>query len=308
MKKNMIRFFALLLAMMLGCGFAMAEDKITIGFSHCNLSISWMADLQTLVEKKAEELGVELILANANNNTSKQIADVENLLMQGVDGILMDAVDSSAAVAVVETIAAQGVPVASTDRAIPSDKIVTFATGDNRAAGREVGKFCAETLGGKGKVVLLLGPLGLDPVIQRSEGFKEIIAEYPDIEIVSEQVANNDRATAVSVMENILTATPEIDFVFATNDEMVLGAINAMKAANRLEGVKTATVGGHAESFTSILNGEMTACIYYPSSMGAVALENLVAHIKGEEVENKVVVESACVTIDNAAEFLASVQ
>lgn len=324
MKKRILRTIALLLALCLmatvfvGCSntdsnepettdeikATEAEKTYKIGFSHCNLSIAWMADLQSLVEKKAAELGVELIVANADNDSNKQVSDVENLIQQGVDGILIVAVDSNTAAAAVEKATEAGIPVAAASRAIESDDVVCFSTGDDLDAGREAGRYCAEVLNGEGKVVLLQGPLGLNPVVLRTQGFKEAIAEYPGIEIVAEQVADNDRATAVTVMENILTANSDIDFVFATNDEMTLGAINAMKAADRLNGVYTITVGGHEETFTSIKNGEMSACVYYPSSMGATALENLVKYLNGEVVDAKIVVPCARVTQENVDEYL----
>ena len=279
-----------------------------IGFSHCNLTILWMAELQTHVEKKAKELGVDLIITNANDDKNKQVTDVENLLSQGIDGLLIVPVDSKAAVQLVDMATAKGVPVTVASRAIAADAVVSFATGDDLEAGRLVGQYFADVLGGKGNIVLLPGPLGLNPVILRTQGFKEVLAKYPDMKIVAEQVADNNRAKAVTVTENILTANPKIDAVFGTNDEMALGAYIAMKAAGRANEAKIATVGGHMETFTSIKNGEMSACVFYPNTMGARALELLVDHLNGKTVAKKDIVPSALITKDNVDQYIAALK
>ena len=279
-----------------------------IGFSHSNLTIAWMAELQTHVEKKAEELGVELIVTNANDDPQQQITDVENLLSQGIDGLLIVPVDSQSAVTLVDMATEKGVPVTCASRAIPSPDVVSFATGDDYEAGKLVGQYFADELGGKGKIVLLLGQLGLDPVIKRMTGFKEVLEQYPDMEIVSEQVADNNRAKAVSIMENILTAQPEIDAVFGTNDEMALGSYIAMKAAGRGDEALIATVGGHMETYTSIKNHEMDAVVFYPNTMGARALELLVDYLNGEEVPQVEVVPSVLITIQNVDEYIEALQ
>ncbi len=297
---------------------AVAEEEVAeveepaktykIGFSHSNLTILWMAELQTHVEKMAETLNVELIVTNANDDAQKQITDVENLLSQDIDGLLIVPVDSQSAVTLVEMATAKGVPVTCASRAIPSDDVISFATGDDLQAGREVGKYFAEALGGEGKVVLLLGQLGLDPVIKRMTGFKEVLADYPEIEIVAEQVADNNRAKAVSIMENILTAQPEIDAVFGTNDEMALGSYIAMKAAGRGDEALIATVGGHMETYTSIKNNELDAVVFYPNTMGARALELLVEYLNGNEVPKVDVVPSVLITLDNVDQYIEALQ
>jgi len=284
------------------------KKPLKIGFSHCNLTILWMAELQTHVEKKAKELGVELVITNANDDKNKQVTDVENLISQGVDGLLIVPVDSNAAITLVEKAQAAKLPVAVASRAIASDYVLTFATGDDLEAGRLVGQYFADKLGGKGNIVFLPGPLGLNPVILRSQGFKEILAKYPDMKIVAEQVADNNRAKAVTVMENILTANPKIDAVFGTNDEMALGAFIAMKAAGRENEALIATVGGHMETFTSIKNGEMDGCVFYPNTMGARAFELLVDFLNGKTVPKKEVVPSALITKENVDQYIAALK
>ena len=284
------------------------EKTLKIGFSHINLNMAWMAEAKVLVEKKAKELGVELIITNANNDKQQQITDVENLISQNVDGLLIAPVDGNAAVPAVEKAIAAGIPVVATIRACPSEGIISFVTGDDLEAGREAGKYIADFIKNKGNVVELIGPLGASPFILRSQGFNEVISGIPGIKLVAQQNAEALRAKAISIMENILTVNPKIDAVFGANDEMAIGAFNAMKSAGRENEAMIITVGGMSETFESIKKGEVDDCIYYPSSMSARGLELLVDHLNGKEVPEKEVVPCALITKDNVEEYITMVK
>ncbi len=275
-----------------------------IGFSHINLNMAWMAEVNTLVEKKADELGIELISSHADNDPQQQITDVENLLAQDIDGLLLAPVDGEAAIPAIEQAKAQGVPVVVIIRSTTSTDIVSFITGDDIAAGEQSAQFIVDELGGEGKVVELVGALGASPFINRSAGFNDIMAENTGIEIVAQQNADSLRTEAVSVMETILTAQPEIDFVFGANDEMALGAYEAVNAAGRAEDIKIITVGGHIETYTAIKEGRLHACIAYPTTMGPEGLQVLVDHLDGKEVEEKVVVPVAVITAENVQDYI----
>jgi ribose transport system substrate-binding protein len=283
---------------------APAAKVYKIGFSHINLNMAWMAEVNTLVAKKAKELGVELIATNADNNKQKQITDVENLLAQGIDGLLLAPVDGSAVVPAIEMANKAGVPVVVVIRGTPSTDIVSFITGDDISAGQQSAQFIIDKLGGKGNVVELVGALGATPFINRSKGFNEVMAKNPNVKIVAQQNAESLRAKAVSVMESIITANPVIDAVFGANDEMALGAYEALKAANKAEGVKIVTVGGHMETYTAIKEGRLFACIAYPTTMGPRGLEVLLDHLNGKSVQAKEVVPVSIITKENVQKYI----
>jgi ribose transport system substrate-binding protein len=280
------------------------NDPIKIGFSQMMLNAAWMSELKMLTERKAEELGVELVYANAENDKQKQIADVENLLSQGIDLLLLAPVDGTAAVPAIEKANEAGVPVVIGIRATPAEDIVSFVNGDDLVAGRAAADYIATMLGGKGKVVELVGPLGASPFILRSQGFNDVVATYPEIEIVGQQVADANRAKAVSVMENIMASAPEINAVFGANDEMAFGAYEALKAAGREKDVVIIGVGGTLETFEAIRDGILTADISYPTAMGPDALELGVKYLRGEDVPNRVVVPVSLITKGNVQHWL----
>ena len=280
------------------------DDPIKIGFSQMMLNAAWMGELKMLTERKAEELGIELLYANAENDKQKQISDVENLLAQNIDLLLLAPVDGTAAVPAIEKANEMGIPVVIAIRATPAKDIVSFVNGDDIVAGRSAADYIATKLGGKGKVVELVGPLGASPFILRSEGFGDVISHYPEIEIVGKQVADANRAKAVSVMENIMAAAPQIDAVFGANDEMAFGAYEALKAAGREKGVVIIGVGGTLETYEGIRDGILTAAVVYPNTMGPDALELAVKYLRGEDVPNRVVVPVSLVTKDNVQYWL----
>ena len=159
--------------------------------------------------------------------------DVENLITKNPDAIIIDTCDSDAIVSSIEACNEAGIPVFTMDREANGGDVISHIGYDAIKSGKLAGQFLVDSLGGKGKIVELQGIMGTNVAQQRSEGFNSVIAENPDMEIVACQVADFDRAKAMSVMENILQANPEIDGLYAANDEMLLGALEAMDAAGR---------------------------------------------------------------------------
>lgn len=159
------------------------------------------------------------------------------------------------------------------DRASNGGKVVCHIASDNVAGGRMAGEFVAKLLGGKGKVVELEGIVGTSAARDRGKGFEEAIAKYPGIKLVAKQTANFNRAEGLIVMENILQAHPDIDAVFAQNDEMALGAIEAIKAAGLLGKIYVVGFDAIDDAVEAVKKGEMAATIaQQPYKMGELAV------------------------------------
>ncbi|WP_138160539.1 ribose ABC transporter substrate-binding protein RbsB [Peptoniphilus catoniae] len=267
---------------------ASAEGK-TVGFVISTQTNPFFVTLKEGAEKKAKELGVELIVLDSQDDSAKAASNMEDLITRGVDLIIVNPTDSDAIVPSVEAANEAGIPVITVDRVSNGGEVVTSVASDNVAGGKMAGQFIIDKLGGKGKVVELEGISGANSAIERGQGFNEAI-EGSDIEVVAKQTADYDRVKGLEVMENILQSQAEIDAVFAHNDEMALGALEAIKASGR----DMIVVGFDAtdDAVASVEAGELAATIaQQPGLMGEKAIEAAISVINGETVESSIPVD-----------------
>lgn len=257
----------------------------TLGLSISTLNNPFFVDLKEGAEAKAAELGVRLIVLDAQNDPSRQLAQVEDLIAQRVDAILINPTDSSAIVPAVLAANRAGIPVLTVDRGADGGQVASHIASDNVAGGRMAGELIAQILGGRGRVVELEGIPGTSAARDRGTGFNEVIRRYPGIEVVARQEAGFDRARGLTVMENILQAQPRIDAVFAHNDEMALGAITAIEAAGRQAAIKVVGFDATADAVKAVQEGRMLATIAQkPRLMGELGVETAVKLLSGQQV------------------------
>ena len=233
--------------------------------------------------QKANELGYELIVLDSQNDPSKELGNVEDLLVKGVDVLLINPTDSDAVVSSVRAANRSKIPVVTLDRAANGGKVVSHVASDNVLGGEVAGNYIVEKLGGKGKVVELEGIPGTTAARDRGEGFNKAIAGK--LEVVAKQSADFDRTKGLTVMENILQAQPEINAVFAHNDEMALGALKAIEASGRKNIV---VVGFDAtdDAVAAVKDGKLSATVAQkPAEIGAIGVEVADKIIKKEAVQ-----------------------
>ena len=236
--------------------------------------------------QKANELGYELIVLDSQNDPSKELGNVEDLLVKGVDVLLINPTDSDAVVSSVRAANRSKIPVVTLDRAANGGKVVSHVASDNVLGGEVAGNYIVEKLGGKGKVVELEGIPGTTAARDRGEGFNKAIAGK--LEVVAKQSADFDRTKGLTVMENILQAQPEINAVFAHNDEMALGALRAIEASGRKNIV---VVGFDAtdDAVAAVKDGKLSATVAQkPAEIGAIGVEVADKIIKKEAVQENV--------------------
>ncbi len=260
-----------------------------IGLIVSTLNNPFFVDLKEGAVAKAEELGLEIAILDSQNDSARELANVEDLLTQGVDVILINPTDADAVVNAIKAANSKGVPVITLDRGAAAGDVVTHIASDNVAGGVMAGEYISELLGGAGKVVELEGIAGTSAARDRGQGFNDAIGGT-DIEVVARQVADFDRTKGLTVMENILQAQPEIDAVFAHNDEMALGALKAVQASGR----EILVVGFDAtdDAVKAVESGEMAATVaQQPSLIGSLGVESAVKVLQGESLEAYVPVE-----------------
>ncbi|ADA67855.1 MULTISPECIES: ribose ABC transporter substrate-binding protein RbsB [Thermotoga] len=261
-----------LLALVLVFGVAFSA-KYVVGLSLSTLNNPFFVTLRDGAVEAAEKLGIELIVLDAQDNPAKQLNDIEDLIQKKVDLIIVNPTDSDAIVSAVESANEAGIPVITVDRASNGGKVVCHIASDNVEGGRMAARYIAKVLNGKGKVVELVGIPGTSAARDRGKGFEEELAKYPGLQLVAKQTANFNRAEGLTVMENILEAHPDIDAVFAQNDEMALGAIEAIKAAGKLDDIIVVGFDAIPDAIEAIKKGEMEATIaQQPYLMGQLAV------------------------------------
>ena len=276
----------------------MAEG-IKIGCSIADLANVFYADI-TDGMKGAMNAEDELIITDAAFDQAKQIADIEDMIQQGVSVMLVDPVDSAAIRASLEACAAAGIPVVAFNSPCDDKDLVacTVAT-DNYMAGTLIGAALAEALGGEGKIAMLTYDVAV-VCWDRAEGFVEGISAFPGMEVVVRQEITPGTDTALPVMENILQAYPEITGVFCLNDPSAIGAAAAVQAAGLGDTIKIVGVDGSDDGKAAIADGRMLAsAAQSPVDIGRLSIESAYAILAGEEVEKDVKVPSFLVDINN---------
>lgn len=271
------------------------EETKKIGLVVSTLNNPFFVTLKEGAEKKAKEMGYELIVLDSQNDPSKDISNVEDLITKGVSVILLNPTDSDAVANAVKAANAAKIPVVTLDRAANGGDVVAHVASDNIAGGKMAADFVIEKLGGKGSVVELQGIAGTSAARDRGKGFNDQIATNKDIKIVASQPADFDRTKGMNVMENILQAQPEINAVFAHNDEMALGAQKAVEASKR----DIIIVGFDAvdDAVKAVEEGKMAATVaQQPELIGSIGIETADKVIKNEKVEKSIPVELKLIT------------
>lgn len=264
------------------------DGSFKIGLSVSTLNNPFFVTLSDGAKAKAEELGATLTVVDAQDNAAKQASDVEDLIQQGVDLILINPTDSEAVVATVEAANAADIPVITVDRSSEGGDVVAHIASDNIAGGELAGEYLLELVGEGAQVVELEGIAGSSAARDRGEGFNNIANEKLDV--VAKQTANFNRAEGLTVMENILQGNPDVKAVFAHNDEMALGALEAIEAA----GKDILVVGFDAteDAVKSVEDGKLAGTVAQkPDLIGQKAVEAAIKSLKGEKVEASIPVE-----------------
>jgi len=260
---------------------AQAADKLALVLS--TLNNPFFVTLRDGAAAKAKELGYDLVVLDSQNDPAKELSNVEDVLNQNVKLVMLNPADSDAAKSSVLAANHKNVPVITLDRSANGGDVVTHIASDNVAGGRMAADLVIKKLGGKGKVVELEGVPGASAARDRGKGFGDELATAPGIKIIASQTANFDRTQGLNVMENILQAQPDIDAVFAQNDEMALGAVKAIQAANR----KMIVVGFDAtdDARAAIKAGAMYGTIaQQPAMIGSLGVEAADKVLKGQSV------------------------
>lgn len=284
-----------------------SQEKILIGFSQATMNHPFRIAMVEGNRNYAKENypDVDFVATDGQNTSSKQVADVEDLIAKKPKVLIVSPLTEEALTPAVKKAMDMGIPVVTLDRKV-NTKVTCHIGAKNYPMGVLAGEFIAKALNGKGNIIEIQGTAGASATVERDKGFRDTIKKYPGMKIIAEQYCDYVREPAMKFMEDMLQRFPkgQIQAVYSHNDAMALAAIEAIKAAGRLDEIKVITgMDGENLAFDSIKKGELTATITYPycAPEGIIYAYKIA---KGEKVPEEVVLEGKLVTKDNVDQFI----
>lgn len=309
MRKNLILIISILVIVILfsTCSKEGGKIKFVIGFSQCNSSEPWRAVMNKEIEYEiAKYPEIKLISSDAQQSNAKQVSDVENFIVRGVDLLMISPNEAQPLTGIVAKAFDNNIPVIVIDRKVLTDKYTCFIGADNKLIGREAGKHAAKLLNGKGKVVEIYGLKGSTPAIERHDGFVEGIKDYPGIEIIYSQDGAWLREKGRSIMENALQRFEKIDLVYGHNDPMAIGAYLAAKYVGREKEMFFLGIDGlpgREGGVQAVADDKLDATFLYPTG-GNMAVQTSIKILSGEQVPKNITLKTDTITSENTKKYL----
>lgn len=286
-----------------------AGDGTDGGGGHITLAVStqtnpFFVQLAEGARAEAEARGITLDVQDAGDDSSRQADQIANAITQGVDLVIVNPTDSDAVATSVEALNDADIPVVAVDRDASSGELASYVASDNVAGGTQAAEALAEAIGDSGDVLVLQGVPGSSSSRDRGQGFTEGIEQFSDITVVAQQTANFDRAEGLDVATNLLQANSDVVGIFAENDEMALGAVEAL---GDRAGQDVFVVGfdGTDEGLQAVESGSMLATIaQQPEELGKQAVAAAAEILAGDDIEEEVAVDVVTVDEDTVGDFL----
>lgn len=280
---------------------ALAQEELTILSSMPALEFPFFVHMQGALASEAQAIGgISLIETDGQNQSTKQTADVEAAIIQGVDGIVISPLDSVAMAPAVQQAVDSGIPVVTIDRRVDGVEVLAHVGADNVIGGEAQANLIVELFPDGARIVNLQGQPGSSPAIDRNQGVHNILDGMDNYEFVAEQTANFSREEGASVIEAILAGlSSPPDVIVAANDDMALGALQVIDE----QGLDIPIIGFDAlpEALASVRDGGLAATIeQFPGQQSATALHVLVDYVRdGTAVETPILLEPIAITADN---------
>lgn len=294
---------------MWGCYKEEFPGRPTVALVVKTLNNPFFNDMQQGAEEMARELELNLIVQAAERevDVEQQVQIVENLIERRVDAILLTPSGSREVVPVISRANRAGIPVLNLDTRVDADllardnaHVATFIGSDNYEGGYLAGRYVGEHLNGSGKVAILEGIPGHETADSRQRGFLAGLAEYPGVQVVTSQTANWERNLGYNVFENILQSYSDVNAVFAANDLMALGAVEAIASSGRTNDIIVVGFDAHSEAVEAIRRGAMHATIAQnPYEIGRAGVEYAYKLLNGEEIDEDITVEIELISREN---------
>ena len=289
--------------------------KIRVGFSQIGAESDWRKANTASIQGEADKRGIDLKFVDAQQKQENQIKALRSFIVQDMDVIAFSPVVETGWEPVLKEIKEAGIPVVLTDRAVDvsdPDLFVTFIGADFVEEGRRAATWLAEATGGNAKIAELQGTPGSAPAIDRKKGFEEVMATHPGMQIIKSQTGEFTRAKGREVMESFLKSPEgkEITALFSHNDDMALGAIQAIEEAGLKPGVdiKIVSIDGVRAAFEAMVEGKLNCTVECNPLLGPQLFDAVEAIVAGKPVEKRIVTKEGVFTQKTASEDIKTRQ
>lgn len=279
---------------------AAAQQKTTIGVSLAQDDNPFYIAMLKGIRERAQELGWEVVTVSANEDKAKQIAGVQDLVARGVQGILISPIDAVGVSAAYDAAKAANIPIVSVARGSTSPNQTLHVAMDEVQIGRDIAEWTAKAIGGDGKVAMLLGPSGVPTFRNLGDGYAQVMAKYPKIQIVFRADGPLTRERGVKQAEDALVANPDLKAIYAANDDVALGAMQAVLAADRSGKTIVTGMNGVPPALRAVKDGKLAMTVELnPVLWGRLGVDVLASYLKGEKVEPRVFIKHVIIDQTN---------
>ncbi len=282
------------------------KGAIVIGVSMLSLQSEFVVNVKDAIEARAKELHAKLIITDAQRTAEKQVQQVETFISQKVDAIILNPCEVEASSPAVDKARAAGIPLINVNSETNS-KPDAFVGSNDETSGEMAMEYIARSINQKGNIVIIDGYMGQAAQIHRAAGAMKVLAKYPNIKVLAEQTAEWDRAKGMTLMENwIQSYGSKINAVFAHNDEMGLGALQALEQSKLKDKIVLVSIDAIADALQAVKDGRLNATIYQDAKgQGNGAVETAIKLVKKEPLDSKeVMIPFQLVTKENVKDFL----
>lgn len=258
------------------------------------------------IQERAKELGVDVVFVTANEDVAKQVDGIQDLVARKVDGILASPIDSVAVASAYAAAAKAGIPVISIARHANTPAQSAFVSMDEPKIGADTANWIAKRIGGKGKIAMITGPAGAETFRAIAGGFDTALKAYPGITVVYRKDAALTREMGLKLAEDALVAHPDLVAIYAANDELALGAAQAVSAAGKKDQVVITGMNGIPPAIKAVQSGSLGMTVELnPVAWGKLGVDTMVNYLKGIKPAGVVSTQTVLIDKSNVDQFLA---
>lgn len=266
-----------------------AQQKTTIGVSLAQDDNPFYIAMLRGIHDRAQEIGWDVVTVSANEDKAKQINGVQDLIARGVKGILISPIDAVGVNAAYDAAKAANVPIISVARGSTSPNQTLHVAMDEKQIGRDIAEWTAKAIGDEGKVAMLTGPSGVPTFRNLADGYTEVMAKFPKIQIAFRSDGPLTRERGLKQAEDVIVANPDLKAIYAANDDVALGAMQAVIAAGRTDKTIVTGMNGVPPALRGIKDGTLAMTVELnPVQWGRLGVDTLAAYLKGEKFEPRV--------------------
>ena len=296
---------ALGLALLLSAAPPAQADKKVIGLALASDTNPFYIVMRKGVLSRAKQLGWDVRVVTANEDVNKQVNGVMDLVAQKVDGVLISPIDAVATGAAYEAAHNAGIPIISIARGSKSKYQSLFVAMDSKQIGRDIAAWAAQAAGGKGKVAMISGPAGANVFKDLADGFKETMAGQSGLNIVYEQTGALTRERGLNQAEDVLVAHPDVRVIYAGNDEIAMGAAQAVATAGKKSGIIITGLNGVPPALKAVTKGDMDMTVVVsPMVWGRLGVDMMNGWLKGDRPKQRVFIKHILATQETAAKYM----